>query len=415
MAVQREWLEKDYYKVLGVAKTATDKEIARAYRKLAKQYHPDAHPGSEERFKEISAAYDVLGDQAKRKEYDEVRTLSENGYAGNPFGGAGAPRRAELAFRISAWTTLATCSAIFSGGAAGAARQGATAAGPSAASDARDRASSFLCGCCKRCDYDGQRDRPRRLVRPAGGPGPRPVRRPPSARCAVGSGVINENQGMFSFSHPVRRLRRHRYANRGAVPDLWRPGDRAARPAGKSAYPARRRGRPADTGPGKRGGAGRFGGPAGDLYVVVHIAPHPVFGQKGKDLTVKVPITFAEAALGTTVSVPTLNGKPVTVKVPAGTRSGRVFRVAGQGVQAAGKKGDLLVTFEVDVPAKLSCDERRAVEALAKASEKRVTSCVRNWELRPNEEPKRDSPTRRGPPTAGRARAPKGTSPWRST
>jgi molecular chaperone DnaJ len=118
----------------------------------------------------------------------------------------------------------------------------------------------------------------------------------------------------------------------------------------------------------KRGGAGRHGGPLGDLYVVVHVAPHPVFGQKGKDLTVKVPVTFAEATLGTTVSVPTLDGKPVSVKVPAGTRSGRVFRVPGQGVQGQGKKGDLLVTFEVDVPAKLSGDERRAVEALAKAS-----------------------------------------------
>ena len=109
MAAQREWLEKDYYKVLGVAKTATDKEIARAYRKLAKQYHPDAHPGSEERFKEISAAYDVVGDQAKRKEYDEVRTLSENGFAGNPFAGAGGGAPGPRAvFRISAWTTSAT-------------------------------------------------------------------------------------------------------------------------------------------------------------------------------------------------------------------------------------------------------------------------------------------------------------------
>src|ERR1700690_3267880 len=90
MAAQREWYEKDYYKVLGVVSTATDKDIARAYRKLAKQYHPDANPGSEERFKEISAAYEVVGDHAKRKEYDEVRTMSEHGFAGNPFaGGAG--------------------------------------------------------------------------------------------------------------------------------------------------------------------------------------------------------------------------------------------------------------------------------------------------------------------------------------
>ena len=90
MAVQREWLEKDYYKVLGVQKSASDKDVARAYRKLAKQYHPDANPGSEERFKEISAAYEVIGDATKRKEYDEVRTMSEHGFAGNPFAGGGA-------------------------------------------------------------------------------------------------------------------------------------------------------------------------------------------------------------------------------------------------------------------------------------------------------------------------------------
>jgi molecular chaperone DnaJ len=117
-----------------------------------------------------------------------------------------------------------------------------------------------------------------------------------------------------------------------------------------------------------RGAAGRHGGPTGDLFVVVHISPHRLFTQKGKDLAIKVPITFAEAALGTTVSVPTLDGKPVTLKVPAGTRSGRVFRVPGEGVPVAGKAGDLLVTFDVDVPAKLSGDQKRAVEALAKAS-----------------------------------------------
>src|SRR5579862_1117405 len=90
MAAQREWYEVDYYKVLGVKQEATEKEITRSYRKLAKQYHPDAHPGSEDRFKEISAAYDVIGDPAKRKEYDEVRSLSAHGFAGNPFAGAGA-------------------------------------------------------------------------------------------------------------------------------------------------------------------------------------------------------------------------------------------------------------------------------------------------------------------------------------
>jgi len=166
---------------------------------------------------------------------------------------------------------------------------------------------------------------------------------------------------------PLYCLWRHGYADRGPLPDLRRPRtERRARQVKVRIPPGVEDGQRIRV-PG-RGGAGRYGGPAGDLYVVVHIAPHPVFGQKGKDLTVKVPITFAEAALGTTVAVPTLNSKPVNVKVLPGPGRG-----ASSGSQAwvpkAGKPGDLLVTFEVDVPAKLSADERRALEALARASE----------------------------------------------
>jgi molecular chaperone DnaJ len=112
-----------------------------------------------------------------------------------------------------------------------------------------------------------------------------------------------------------------------------------------------------------RGGAGRGGGPAGNLYVVVHVDPHPVFGRRGKDLTLTVPVTFAEAALGTSLKVPTLD-KPVTLRVPAGSRSGKTLRVRGRGVPASSGVGDLLVTLEVDVPDKLNDAERKAVAAL---------------------------------------------------
>ena len=200
------------------------------------------------------------------------------------------------------------------------------------------------------------------------GTGAAPGTAPTVCPVCGGRGVINENQGMFSFSHPCAACSGTGMQIEVPCPTCQGRGtERRARQVKVRI--------PAGVGDGQRirvkgkGGAGRYGGPAGDLYVVVHVAPHPVFGQKGKDLTVKVPVTFAEAALGTTVSVPTLDGKRVSVKVPAGTRSGRIFRVPGQGVQASGKKGDLLVTFEVDVPAKLSGDERRAVEALARASE----------------------------------------------
>ena len=368
MAAQREWLEKDYYKVLGVAKTATDKEIARAYRKLAKQYHPDAHPGSEERFKEISAAYDVVGDQAKRKEYDEVRTLSENGFAGNPFAGAGAGAPgAQGGFSNFRVDDLGDLIGNIFGRGNRRGRQSTGAAAPQRGQDAEAELHLTFADAIK-----GATTTVNVITEvpcsTCGGTGAAPGTAPTVCPVCGGSGVINENQGMFSFSHPCVACGGTGMQIEVPCPTCGGRGtERRARQVKVRIPPGVENGQRIRV-PGK-GDVGRFGGPAGDLYVVVHIAPHPVFTQKGKDLTVKVPITFAEAALGTTVSVPTLNGKPVTVKVPAGTRSGRVFRVAGQGVQAAGKKGDLLVTFDVDVPAKLSSDERRAVEALAKASE----------------------------------------------
>jgi molecular chaperone DnaJ len=117
-----------------------------------------------------------------------------------------------------------------------------------------------------------------------------------------------------------------------------------------------------------RGGAGRNGGPPGDLYVIVHVSPHPLFQRSGRDLTITVPITFAEAALGADIAVPTLAGAPVTLRLPEGTRSGRTFRVKGRGVAAATGAGDLLVTVEVAVPSKLSAAERSAVEAYRDAA-----------------------------------------------
>jgi molecular chaperone DnaJ len=363
---QREWLEKDYYKVLGVPKTATDKEIARAYRKLAKQYHPDANPGSEDRFKEVSAAYEVLGDAAKRKEYDEVRSLAERGFAGSPFAGAGAgPGGAAFSSGFGMDDLGDLLGSIFGTGRRGRQRAG-TGVGPQRGQDLEAELHlSFL---------DAVRgvtttvhltsDAP---CSSCGGTGAAPGTSPSVCPNCAGKGVVSEDQGFFSFSSPCPAC-----GGTGTRVEVPCPACKGRGTERRSRQVKVRI--PAGVEDGQRikvkgrGGAGRFGGPPGDLYVVVHVAPHPVFGRKGKDLTVRVPITFAEAALGTTVPVPTLDGKTVAVKVPAGTRSGRVFRVRGQGVQAPGRPGDLLVTFEVDVPAKRSAEEKRAVEALARAS-----------------------------------------------
>jgi molecular chaperone DnaJ len=372
MAAQREWLEKDYYKVLGVPKTASDKDISRAYRKLAKQYHPDANPGSEERFKEISAAYEVIGDSAKRKEYDEVRALSENGFAGNPFAGNGAgssPGAGFSGFRVDDLGDL--LGNIFGRGGGRRGRSGTTEGPGTGPGPQRGQ------------DIDAELHLPfAEAVRGAtttvnvtsevpcsvcGGSGSAPGTAPTVCPVCGGRGVINENQGMFSFSHPCVACGGTGMRIEVPCPACGGHGtERRARQVKVRIPPGVENGQRIKVK--GRGGAGRYGGPAGDLYVVVHITPHPVFGQKGKDLTVRVPITFSEAVLGATVVVPTLHGKPVTLKVPPGTRSGRVFRVSGQGVPTAGKPGDLLVTYEIDVPPKLSAEEKRAVEALAKAS-----------------------------------------------
>src|SRR3954452_24388565 len=198
MAAQREWFEKDYYKALGVSSTATDKEIKAAYRKLSKQYHPDANKGSEERFKDISAAYDVLGDPAKRKEYDEVRKM---GPLGNPFGGAGGDNGFTTNFRGDDLVDF--LGNICNRGSRGGRARAVTAAGPRRGDDLEaelhlsfmdavkgitttvNLTSDAACSTC-------------------GGTGAAPGTSPVICSTCGGRGVLDDNQGLFSFSQPCR-------------------------------------------------------------------------------------------------------------------------------------------------------------------------------------------------------------------
>jgi molecular chaperone DnaJ len=373
---QTEWFEKDFYKALGVPETATEDQIRRAYRKLAKQHHPDANPGSEDRFKEISSAYDVLSDPAKRKEYDEIRRLGPMAGAFGGRGGAGGPGPAGAggpggSFSVNTddlGDILGGLFGRFRGGApgGGTGRPGATATGPQRGTDLETELHlSFTEAVngvtttvnvtsevpCQTCHGSGA------------APGTSPVVCP---ECS-GRGVINDNQGFFSFSHPCPRC-----AGRGMVVETPCP---TCRGRGVEVRPRQVKVRiPPGVDDGQRirlkgrGGAGRNGGPAGDLYVVVSVAPHPIFARKGPDLTITVPVTFAEAALGAEITVPTLD-EPVVLKVPPGTRSGRTFRVRGRGVTNGKSTGDLLVTVEVAVPTHLSAAERDAIQALAVASQ----------------------------------------------
>jgi molecular chaperone DnaJ len=365
MAAQREWFDTDYYKVLGVPKEATDKEITKAYRKLAKLYHPDANPGAEDKFKQVSAAYDVLNDPEKRKEYDEVRRLGPLGNLGGfgrPGDGSG---NASFSFRLD------DLGDIF-GGLFGRGRTQQPRAGTPWTSARRgqdveaelhlpfDQAIQGVVtsvnletgAVCSTCGGSGSK------------PGSQPIVCP---RCG-GTGTLNDNQGMFSLASPCPDCRGRGLKVVDPCPACNGTGTELGHRNVKVRIPA-------GVGDGTRirikgrGEPGENGGPPGDLYVVVHVGAHPLFGRRGKNLTLRVPITFAEAALGADITVPSLT-EPVTLRIPAGTTSGKTFRVKGKGVVlATGVPGDLLVTVEVQVPAELTEEQRQAVQALAKTME----------------------------------------------
>lgn len=359
MTVQREWLDKDYYQVLGVPSTAGDKDITSAYRKLAKRYHPDANPGSEDRFKEITAAYDVLGDPAKRKEYDDVRRLGARG-----LGGFGAP--GGTTFRVedlgNLGDLLGGIGTVFGRG-----RSKTAGAGPRRGSDIEaDLHLSFedaVRGVTTEVHVTGEA-----VCTRCRGTGAAAGSQAITCRRCNGRGVLDDNQGLFSLSRVCPDC-----GGRGSTVDKPCPECKGTGVARRTRQVKVRV--PSGVEDGQRirvkgrGTPGRNNGPPGDLYVTIRTARHPLFGRKGRNLTLQVPVTFTEAALGTTITVPTLD-QPVTLRVPPGTSSGQTFRVRGRGVSAGGGRatGDLLVTVEVVVPKSLSPEQRAAVEQLARVS-----------------------------------------------
>ena len=367
---QTDWFEKDYYKALGVPDTATEAEIRRAYRKLAKAHHPDANPGSEDRFKEISAAYEVLSDPAKRKEYDEVRRLGPLGgaFGGRGRGGAGgAGGPGGFSFTTDdIGDILGGLFGRFRGdGGPGGGGRTTTQPGPGRGADLEAELhlsfTDAVNGVTTTVNVTSET-----TCQTCHGSGAAPGTSPTVCPECSGRGVLDDNQGFFSFSRTCPRC-----AGRGMVVETPCP---TCRGRGVEVRPRQVKVRvPAGVENGQRirlkgrGAPGRNGGPAGDLFVVVQVERHPLFGRKGRDLTLAVPVTFAEAALGAEITVPTLE-EPVVLKVPPGTKSGRTFRVRGRGISSGKGIGDLLVTVEVAVPTRLSPAQREAIEALADAS-----------------------------------------------
>jgi molecular chaperone DnaJ len=317
----QDWFEKDFYAILGVPADADAAAIKKAYRKLARTLHPDQNPGdsaSEKRFKEIGEAYAVLSTPEERKQYDAIRSMSHGGARFTSGGPGGGGAGFEDVF-----------SNLFGGGGGGGGRGGNVRFNTGRGGAGQPNLEDLLGGMF---GPEGQQG-----YGGFGGPaGPR-------------RGEDIEARTTLSFRNAVE----------GSTVTLsTADGSRitARIPVGvKDGQKIRLRG---------KGNPGDQGAPAGDLMLTVQVEKHPVFGREGDNLTVDLPVTFAEAALGATVSVPTLSGDPVKVRIAAGTPNGRVLRVKGRGIAAKSHTGDLLAKVTVAIPQRLSDKAREAVEVL---------------------------------------------------
>jgi molecular chaperone DnaJ len=374
----KDFLEKDYYKVIGVSKTANADEIKKSYRKLARKYHPDANKGdakAEERFKEISEAYNVLSDPKQRKEYDEARSLFGGGFRrpGQPgAGGQGGFGGFDLGDLFGGGTPAGGQGGQ---GGLGDILGGVFGRGGTRTTQARPRRGTDVETETTLSFSDSLDGVTVSLRLPAEGPcptckgtGAKAGTVPRVCPNCEGTGQESRNLGSFAFSEPCRECR-----GRGLVVDDPCP---ACSGSGRAMSTRTIQARiPAGVADGQRiklkgkGAPGERGGPAGDLYVRVHVTPHPVFGRSGHNLTVTVPVTFPEATLGAEVKVPAHRGAPVSVRIPAGTPNGRTFRVRGKGVRRSdGTNGDLLVTVAVQVPQHVNGPARKALEDFREAT-----------------------------------------------
>ncbi|HEV7492906.1 molecular chaperone DnaJ [Baekduia sp.] len=358
----------DPYKILGVERKASQDEIKKAHRKLVRQYHPDHNPGdakAEERFKEIQAAYDVVGDPDKRKQFDRGGMFGMGGGGG----GAGGPSGGFSAGDFGGFQDI--LSNLFGGGGAadGAGtrgRGGATAGGPRPERGA-DLESAVAIS-FEQAIAGAQIPLSVATTQPCPtcrGTGAKPGTSPKVCPKCQGRGIESQGQGLFSISQPCSRCHGSGAIIEDPCPTCHGAGQQKTVKNYKVNIPAgvREGSRVRLAG---KGEAGRNGGPPGDLYVVTHVAPSPIFERKGDNLEVEVPLTIPEAIRGADVEVPTLNGRK-KLRVAPGTKHGTVQRLRGEGPQKLGGKGkgDLHYKFVIDVPATLSAEQSEAVEKLS--------------------------------------------------
>jgi len=355
----------DLYKALEVSKDASQEEIRRSYRRLARKYHPDANPGdktAEDRFKEIQQAYEVLSNPEKRREYDEgPRTFFGAQGAGQP-GGADFEDLSDL---LGGFGNLGDIFGRTTG-----TTQRTQTKGENITVNVRLSFKDALNGVTTRVGVPVEE-----ACGECRGTGAAPGTAPQTCPECGGRGVQSRDQGFFALSTPCSRC-----GGEGRIiekPCAVCGGNGRVHNSRqvKVRIPAGARDGMKVRIPG-RGSAGRRGGPAGDLYVVTRVEEHPVFRRRADDFVVEVPVSFAEAALGARIEVPRPEGGTVKVKLPAGTQEGKQFKVRGAGAPKAkknsGEKGDLIVRVGVVVPKKLKRREREILEALAEERDEDV-------------------------------------------
>jgi molecular chaperone DnaJ len=351
------------YDTLGVKKGASDEEIKKAYRRLARKHHPDANAGdkqSEERFKEVQHAYDVLSDPEKRKAYD--RFGSQNGRPGP----AGGPN---VDFGDFDFGNLGDIGDIFGGlfGGGAARTRGRAARQPVRGADVEVEVHlSFedsLRGVEAKVPVELQT-----ACRECGGTGARPGTAPVICPECNGRGVKAESQGLFALSQPCPRCRGNGTVIEQPCPHCHGTGRERRiktytvkiKPGVKDGTRIRLKG---------KGEAGQSGGPAGDLIVITRVAQSPIYERRGDNLVVEVPVSYTTAALGGSVEVPTPDG-PVSLKIPAGSEDGKLLRIKGRGAPKlnASGKGDVLARVRIEVPKRVNKKERELLEELKKVS-----------------------------------------------
>ena len=342
------------YETLGVAKNASADEIKKAYRKLAREHHPDASGGDEARFKEIQGAYDVLSDPEKRKAYDAYGSTNGRG----PMGGGG-PGFQDF--------DLGDLGDLFGGLFGGGGGFGGRTRGPQPerGADLQTEVHVSFEDSLRGVQVPVRAD-VETACHTCGGTGAEPGTAPVTCPQCGGRGVVSDSQGLFSLSHPCPRCRGNGTVIekpcktcRGSGRERVQKTFQVKIPAGaRDGTRIRLKG---------RGEPGRNGGPAGDLWVVTRVAGSPIFERRGSDLIVDVPVSYADATLGASLEVPTPDG-PISLKVPAGSQPGKLLKVKGRGAPRlkGGGKGDLLARLKLTVPEKVSKKERELLEELRK-------------------------------------------------